>query len=80
MIKATLSAFAFVAGVNAIDLSSKIQLSVDTDVEAEADVGEYDLYPGLQITWIDKDAGLFQEVFSGLCGTVVFETKPGLKL
>ena len=75
MIKKALSALGCISiAVNAIELRSGLK------IDTEAEVDDYDLYPGLQITWVNESTGEFDEVFSGLCKDVVFTSYPGLKL
>ena len=75
MIKKALTALGCISlAVNAIEIKSGIK------IDTEADADEYEMWPGLQITWENESTGEFTEVFSGLCKEVVFETSIGLKL
>ena len=54
MIKKALTALGCISlAVNAIEIKSGIK------IDTEADADEYEMWPGLQITWVDESTGAF---------------------
>ena len=54
MIKKALTALGCISlAVNAIEIKSGIK------IDTEADADEYEMWPGLQITWVDESKGDF---------------------